>query len=132
MKTILVVEDFSSIRRFLCSKLQSKGYKTIAASTGEEAYELLTNKSSKVNLVLSDFNMPDCSGFDLLKTIKRNPALEDIPVVFLTTEALSDKIRIAQETGIAGFIHKPYREDAFFAEIKRAIRIAGSIVNIVD
>jgi CheY-like chemotaxis protein len=132
MKTILVVEDFSSTRQFLCHTLQSKGYKTVAAATSEEAYEVLTNERSNVNLILSDFNMPDCSGFDLLRTIKRNPSLEKIPVVFLTSETLSDKIRIAQETGMAGFIHKPYREEAFFAEINRAIAIAGSIVNIVD
>ncbi|HEY3430679.1 MAG TPA: response regulator [Cyclobacteriaceae bacterium] len=132
MKTILVVEDYAVTSQFICQKLQSKGYKTLAASSGKEAYDVLTQPESHVNLVLSDFNMPDVRGFDLLRTIKNHPDLENIPVVFLTTEILSEKVQIAKETGMAGFIQKPYREDVFFNEIKRAMNTAGSIVNIIN
>ena len=82
-KTILVVDDFTSIRNFVCATLQRKGYSTLGASNGNEAYKILTEKSGDVKLVLTDYNMPDCTGFDLLKRIKDNPAMANIPVIFL-------------------------------------------------
>jgi len=128
MKTILVVEDFSYARQFICNTLQKRGYHTIDASSAQEAYQVLAH-DSHVNLVLSDFNVTDC-GFDLLKTIKKNPAMENIPFVFLTTDFHTDKVRFARESGIASFIQKPFREGNFFAEIDRAMNIKGSIINI--
>jgi len=130
MKTILVVEDLSFARHFICKTLQSKGYHTLDASTAEEAYDLLEHTSVEINLVLSDFDTPGSNGFDLLKTIKNNTAMEDIPVVFLTTNYYSDKISYARQSGLASFIQKPFREERFFAEIDRAISIKGSIRNL--
>lgn len=128
MKTILVVEDFSHARRFICTTLQSKGYNTVAVASAQEAYEVLSH--DEVNLVLSEFNIPDCNGFDLLKNLKKNPALKNIPVVFLTTDYHTDKIRFARESGLASFIKKPFREGNFFAEIDRAINTKGSLINL--
>jgi len=128
MKTILVVEDFSHARRFICNTLQSKGYNTLAVSSAEEAYDVLSH--DEVNLVLSEFNIPGCNGFDLLKNIKSNPALQNIPVVFLTTDYHTDKIRFARESGMASFIKRPFREGNFFAEIDRAINTKGSLINL--
>ena len=64
-KTILVVEDFASIRSFLCDTLERAGYITIGASNGNEALNVLQGGSTNVDLVLSDYNMPGCTGFDL-------------------------------------------------------------------
>ncbi|HEY3403834.1 MAG TPA: response regulator [Ohtaekwangia sp.] len=130
MKTILVVEDLSFARHFICKTLRHKGYNTLDASTAEEAYNLLEHTTDEISLVLSDFDTPGSNGFDLLKTIKNNAALEDIPVVFLTTNYYSDKIRYARESGLASFIQKPFREDRFFAEIDRAMKVKGSIRNL--
>ena len=129
MKTILVVEDIVYARKFICKTLQNHGYNTMHASSAKEAYEVLSHDST-INLVLSDFNIPDCSGFDLLRTIKNNPALEDMPVVFLTNDYHSDKIQFARKTGMASFIQKPLREDNLFDEIDRAIDTKGSIINL--
>lgn len=101
----------------------------MAASSAKEAYDVLAHDST-INLVLSDFNIPDCSGFDLLRTIKNNPALEDMPVVFLTNDYHSDKIQFARKSGMASFIQKPLREDNLFAEIDRAMTTKGSIMNL--
>ena len=130
MKTILVVEDVVYARHFICKTLQNHGYNTMHASSAREAYTVLSHASTTINLVLSDFNIPDCSGFDLLKTIKNNPALEHMPVVFLTSDYHSDKIQFARKSGMASFIQKPLREDNLFAEIDRAIDTKGSIINL--
>ncbi len=120
-KTILVVDDFASIRDYVCETLQRKGYETLGASNGNEAYAVLTAKSDQVNLVLTDYNMPDCTGFELLKKIKGNPSVSKVPVIFLTTESNPDKMRSAREAGLSAWIKKPYRAETFFAQIENAM-----------
>lgn len=121
-KTILVVDDFASIRDFVCDTLQRKGYETLGAANGNEAYQVLTERASDVNLVLTDYNMPDCTGFELLKKIKDNPLVTKVPVIFLTTESNPDKMRSAKEAGLSAWIKKPYRSETFFAQIENAMR----------
>jgi CheY-like chemotaxis protein len=121
-KTILVVDDFASIRDFVCDTLQRKGYETLGAANGNEAYKVLTERAGDVNLVLTDYNMPDCTGFELLKKIKENPSVTKVPVVFLTTESNPDKMRSAKEAGLTAWIKKPYRSETFFAQIENAMR----------
>jgi len=119
-KTILVVDDFTSIRNFVCSTLQRKGYSTLGASNGIEAYKILSERSGDVNLVLTDYNMPDCTGYDLLKRIKDNPTTAKIPVIFLTTELSYQKMESAQKAGLFAWIKKPYRSEDFFEKIEQA------------
>ncbi|MBA4055542.1 MAG: two-component system response regulator [Marivirga sp.] len=119
-KTILVVDDFASIRNFVCSTLQRKGYSALGAANGNEAYKILTEKPGEVNLVLTDYNMPDCTGYDLLKKIKGNPAIAKVPVIFLTTELSYQKMESAKEAGLFAWIKKPYRSEDFFAQIEKA------------
>ncbi|HEX6223505.1 MAG TPA: response regulator [Chryseolinea sp.] len=120
-RTILVVDDFTSIRDFVCETLQRKGYETLGAANGNEAYQVLTEKASVVNLVLTDYNMPDCTGFELLKKIKENPLVTKVPVIFLTTESNPEKMRSAKEAGLSAWIKKPYRSETFFAQIENAM-----------
>jgi two-component system chemotaxis response regulator CheY len=119
-KKILVVDDFTSIREFVCETLQRKGYETVGAADGNEAFQLLST-TPDVNLVLTDYNMPDCTGYELLKKIKSNVEVASVPVVFLTTESNPDKMRAAKEAGLFAWIKKPYRAEAFFAQIESAL-----------
>jgi two-component system, chemotaxis family, chemotaxis protein CheY len=118
--TILVVDDFASIRDFVCETLQRKGYQTLGAANGNEAYKVLTEQQD-VKLVLTDYNMPDCTGYELLKKIKDNPTVSNVPVIFLTTESNPDKMRSAKEAGLTAWIKKPYRSETFFAQIENAL-----------
>jgi two-component system, chemotaxis family, chemotaxis protein CheY len=119
-KTILVVEDFESIRNFVCETLEKKGYAAIGAANGNEALDVLT-KHGAINLVLSDYNMPHCTGFELLTKIKANPVTMKIPVIFLTTESDPEKMRAAKEAGLSAWVKKPYKAESFFAQIENII-----------
>ena len=123
-KTILVVDDFASIRNFVCEILERKGYNTIGVANGNDAYKILTEKLEPINLVLTDYNMPDCTGFDLLRKIKSNNELAGVPVIFLTTELSAEKMKSAREAGLDAWIRKPYRSETFFAEIENVIKHA--------
>jgi two-component system, chemotaxis family, chemotaxis protein CheY len=120
-KTILVVDDFASIRLFICSMLSRKGYNTIEAASGNEAFHILTESQTKIDLVLTDYNMPNSSGYDLLQRIKRHPFVNAIPVIFMTTESDPEKIREAVNGGVAGWIRKPYRSEIFFTKIEHVL-----------
>lgn len=120
-KKILVVDDFGSIRTFICETLGRKGYDTVGAANGKEALKILTDENQVIDLVLTDFNMPDGTGYDLLKKMKSLPATAKVPVIFLTTECNPDKMRLAKDAGLTAWIKKPYRADNFLDQISRAI-----------
>jgi two-component system, chemotaxis family, chemotaxis protein CheY len=125
-KTILVVDDFTSIRKFVCEMLEKKGYNTIGAGTANEALKLLVQHAGNINLVLTDYNMPNCTGYDLLKWIKRNPEFSNVPVIFLTTELSPDKMKNAKDAGLSAWIKKPYKQDTFFSQIETTINRASA------
>jgi two-component system, chemotaxis family, chemotaxis protein CheY len=122
-KTILVVDDFTTIRLFICEMLEKKGYRTLNASNGKEAFQTLIQHAESVDMVLTDYNMPDCTGLDLLKKIKATEAVSKVPVVFFSSEMDPDKIKGAKESGLATWIKKPYRPESFFEQIAKTLGI---------
>jgi CheY-like chemotaxis protein len=121
MKTILVVEDFVTVQQFLREMLESKGYRTFGATNGVKAYEVLSNLSYPVNLVLTDYHMPESNGYDLLKNLKANSKTQDIPVIFLTAETNPDIKKSVEALGFVSWIKKPYRSEVLFSEIEKVI-----------
>jgi CheY-like chemotaxis protein len=119
--TILVVDDFASIRHFVCEMLEKRGYKTITASNGIDALAVVLDKTKQVDLVLTDYNMPGCNGLELLKAIKSDRGVSQTPVIFLTTELSPEKMREAREAGLDAWIKKPYRADSFFTQLSASL-----------
>jgi len=120
-KRILVVDDFTTIQNFVRATLERKGYETLGASNGNEAYRITAEAENEVSLILTDYNMPQGTGFDLLRKVKENPATAHIPVIFLTTELSYEKMEKAKEAGLFAWIKKPYRSEAFFEAIENAL-----------
>lgn len=123
---ILVVEDFGSIRTFVCDTLNRKGYETLGAANIKEALATLASGFEEIHLVLTDYNMPDGTGYDLLKKIKASSDTANIPVIFLTTESNPDKMKLAKDAGLSAWVKKPYRAENFFDQIQRAL--SGRVV----
>jgi two-component system, chemotaxis family, chemotaxis protein CheY len=119
-KTILVVDDFVSVRKFVCETLERKGYNTLGVGNVKEAFHVLKENTKTVNLVLTDYNMPDRTGFDLLVMIKSDIDVSHIPVIFLTTELSEQKMKVSKEAGLSAWIKKPYRSETFFSEIENS------------
>lgn len=126
MKTILVVEDSSTVRQSLCQALQSKGYQTLGAGSSLEAYEMLWYYSGDISLVLSDVEMDDIYGFDLLKTVKSYPGLSEIPVVLWTNN------NRPASRGSRSRSPKSFGTEKFFKSIDQAMRVKGCMVNLVS
>jgi len=119
-KRILVVDDFATIQNFVRSTLQDKGYETLGASNGDEAYRILIEEK-EIHLILADYYMPLGTGYDLLVQVKANPTTSSIPVIFLTTELDNEKVVNARKLGLFAWIKKPYRAEVMFDMIAKAL-----------
>ena len=119
---ILTVDDFSTMRRIIRNMLRQLGYSNIVeAEDGTVALSLL--KREKVDFVISDWNMPNMSGLDLLKAIRADEHLKPLPVLLVTAEALKENVVEALKAGVNNYVVKPFtaemlkeKIDAIFKE----------------
>nr|WKN36708.1 response regulator [Tunicatimonas sp. TK19036] len=116
--TILVVDDFASIRKVIGDTLHRYGYNTLEAQNGEDALNQLRQNGNKIDLIISDYNMPTMDGYKLLEHVKGDPALKQHPFILLTSEDNNDKKKKAKEVGLDAWVTKPYKIDSFMALIK--------------
>jgi two-component system chemotaxis response regulator CheY len=113
---ILVVDDFATMRRIVKNILTQLGYKSIIeADDGTTALEVL--KKEKIGLIISDWNMPKMTGLDLLKEVRGNADLAEIPFIMVTAEAQQDSIILAVKAKVSQYIVKPFTADTLGEKI---------------
>ena len=105
-KKILLVDDSTSVRQVVGIALRRAGYETVEASNGKEALAMLD--AGKLNLVISDVNMPVMNGIEFVKALKQHPTSKFTPVVMLTTEGQEEKKEQGRAAGAKAWIVKPF------------------------
>jgi two-component system, chemotaxis family, chemotaxis protein CheY len=105
-KTILVVDDSASMRELLCHTLKGAGFALLEAANGAEALAQLDR--AKVDLMITDLNMPVMDGLTLIKMARAKPAYKTTPLLLLTTETAEAKKQAARTAGASGWIVKPF------------------------
>jgi len=104
---VLVVDDFSTMRRIIKNLLKQIGYKDIdEAEDGVQALSKL--QDGGYGLVVSDWNMPNMDGLEMLKAVRQNPAIKNIPVLMVTAEAEKEKVITAIQAGVNNYVVKPF------------------------
>jgi two-component system chemotaxis response regulator CheY len=103
----LVVDDFSTMRRIVRNLLKELGH-TNADEAEDGAVALTKLRNEKFDFVVSDWNMPNMTGIELLKAIRAEPSLKDLPVLMITAEARKENIIEAAQNGASGYIVKPF------------------------
>ena len=104
---ILVVDDFSTMRRIVKNCLQEIGYTEITeADDGNTALPML--KAGSFDFLITDWNMPGMAGLDLLKAVRADAKLAKLPVLMLTAEAKREQIVEAVQAGASGYVIKPF------------------------
>lgn len=118
----LIVDDFSTMRRIVRNLLKECGH-TEADEAEDGVVALNKLRSSKFDFVVSDINMPNMNGFQLLGEIKKDEKLKHLPVLMVTAEARKEDIVLAAQGGAAGYIVKPFTkatlEDKVTAILKK-------------
>jgi two-component system, cell cycle response regulator DivK len=116
-KRILVVDDHEDNRQILRVLLTSAGYVMIEAQNGEAA--LAAALSERPDLILMDIQLPDLDGYEVTRRIKSNPRSHDVPIIAVTSYALSDDERKALAAGCIAYVAKPYSPMQLLAKIKK-------------
>ena len=117
----LVVDDFSTMRRIVRGLLKEMGCLNVdEAEDSAVALQLL--KANRYDFVVSDINMPNMNGFELLKAIKAEGGLRHIPVLMVTAEARKEDIVLAAQSGAAGYIVKPFTKATLEDKVSKILQ----------
>ena len=117
---ILVVDDFTTMRRIVKNILTQLGFKeVIEADDGTSALDIL--KKEKVDLIISDWNMPKMTGLDLLKEVRADSAMADTPFIMVTAEAQQDNIILAVKAKVNQYIVKPFTANTLGEKINKVL-----------
>jgi len=115
---ILIVDDFATMRRILKNILKQLGFKNLVeADDGTTAWEVL--EGQKIDLIISDWNMPKMSGLELLKAIRSDENLKELPVLMVTAEALKENIIEAVKAGVSNYIVKPFTAETMQEKLQK-------------
>lgn len=115
---ILVVDDFSTMRRIIRNLLQDLGFKNISeADDGSTALTAL--RESEFDFVVTDWNMPGVTGIDLLRAIRADAKLKHLPVLMVTAEGKREQIVEAAQAGVNGYVIKPFTASTLREKLDR-------------
>ena len=119
MTKILAVDDSPSLRQMVAFTLKGAGYDVVEAVDGVEA--LGVAKGQAFDLVITDINMPNMDGIQLIKELRTLPNFKFTPILCLTTESSDDKKRQGKEAGATGWIVKPFSPEKLLATMSRVL-----------
>lgn len=118
-KTIMTVDDSASVRQMVGFTLREAGYDVIEACDGKDALSKI--QGANLNLVVTDLNMPNMDGIELIKSLRANPAHKFVPIIMLTTESQNEKKMEGKSAGATGWIVKPFKPEQLVAVIKKVL-----------
>ena len=117
-KRILIVDDFATMRRIARLMLQSLGFTNVEeAEDGNEALASIRNQL--FDIVLSDCNMPNMNGLELLSTLRQDSELHDIPFIVMTSSDQKESLLEMVKAGASGYIEKPFKADTLKAKLAK-------------
>ena len=121
---ILVVDDFSTMRKVVRNLLKQGGYENIVeAEDGVAALAVI--KSKKIDFIISDWNMPNMTGIELLKAVRADAEVAATPFLMVTAEALQDNVITAVKAGVSNYIVKPFTAEVLSEKIAKIIEKMG-------
>ena len=120
MRNVLIVEDSKAIRSMIRVALEEQGsYFVVEATNGFEALKALPTRD--FDLIVTDINMPDINGLELINFVKSNPAYRTIPLVIVSTEKSEEDQKRGLALGAAGSVVKPFKKEDLLAAVAAAI-----------
>lgn len=118
-KTIMIIDDSTSLRQVVSIALGEAGYAVLEACDGQDALAKL--KGQKVHLMICDVNMPNMDGITFLKTVRTLPEYKFTPIIMLTTEAGEDKKKEGQAAGARAWVVKPFKPDQLLGAVAKLV-----------
>jgi two-component system chemotaxis response regulator CheY len=119
-KTIMTVDDSASVRQMVAFTLKQAGHNVLEAADGQLALTKLS--ASRADMVITDLNMPNLDGIELIRQLRAMPLYKYIPIVMLTTESQADKKMAGKSAGATGWIVKPFTMEQLIAVVNKVLR----------
>ena len=119
-KTILTADDSASMRQMVTFTLKGAGFNVIEAVDGKEG--LAKSSQTKVDMIITDLNMPNMDGIEMIRNIRKMPQYKFIPIILLTTESQDSKKKEGRAAGATGWIVKPFKPEQLLAVIKKVLK----------
>ncbi|MDX1949193.1 MAG: response regulator [Rickettsiales bacterium] len=116
-KSVLTVDDSKTMRDMVSFTLKNAGYTMLEAEDGVKGLEVAN--ANKLDLIITDLNMPNMNGLDMIRNIRKNPAFATIPILMLTTEGDANKKAEGKEAGASGWIVKPFQPEKLVEVVKK-------------
>jgi two-component system chemotaxis response regulator CheY len=116
-RTIMTADDSPSMRELISFTLRNAGYDVVEAVDGKDALAKLTNSS--VQILITDLNMPNMDGLELIRQVRALPQYKYIPIIMLTTESQDTKKQAGRAAGASGWIVKPFRTEQLVMVAKK-------------
>jgi len=120
-KRIVIVDDFVNTRWITGFTLKSLDHELISVENGNEALRLFDGR--QVDLLITDFNMPEMNGGELVRRVRKNPVYSNLPVLVLSTEKNKDIINSVEALNIKGWVQKPFKRDEFVNLVKECLNV---------
>jgi two-component system chemotaxis response regulator CheY len=115
-KRVMAVDDSATVRQVLQMTLAGAGYEVIEAVDGKDALSKLANTS--IDMMVTDLNMPNMDGIDLIKNVRLSPGNRFMPIIMLTTESQPEKKQEGKAAGASGWIVKPFKPEQLLAVVR--------------
>ncbi len=120
-KTVLVVDDSSTVRQQVSLALRQAGFEILEAADGAEGFAQVSGNRA-IDMVVCDVNMPNVNGLEMVERIKAKPEHKALPILMLTTEGQPSMIKRAKQAGAVGWIVKPFDANQLVAAAKHLTR----------
>jgi two-component system chemotaxis response regulator CheY len=118
-KTILTADDSASMREVVCLTLRNAGYAVIEAVDGRDALTKII--ASAPHMLITDLNMPNMDGIELIRQVRALPSCKYMPIIMLTTESQDAKKQAGRAAGASGWIVKPFRSEQLVLVAKKLL-----------
>jgi two-component system chemotaxis response regulator CheY len=118
-KKIMTVDDSPSVRQMVSFTLQDAGYEVVEASDGQDA---LNKLQGQVDMIITDLNMPNMDGIELIKNVRSDANYKFIPIVMLTTESQDSKKQEGKSAGATGWIVKPFKPPQILGVVQKLLK----------
>ena len=119
-KKIMIVDDSRTIRQQVSFTLNKGGFEVVEAEDGKDGIEKLS-ANPDVQMIISDVNMPNMNGLEMVEAIKEAGTFPAVPIIVLTTEGAADLIQRAKAAGAKGWLVKPFKPDQLIAAVTKLV-----------
>ena len=120
MRRILSVDDSSSVRQMVSFTLRKAGYEVVEAVDGQDALAKIGH--DKLDMIITDLNMPNMDGIQLITAVRKLPNYSFLPILMLTTESQAEKKDAGRKAGATGWIVKPFNAEQLVAVVQKLVK----------